>query len=79
MTDDVQRSLGRIEGALKVIQEGIAGIADRLQLHAEDDTAKFAALDTRMRGVERRQSYWAGAIALAVILFTSAITYFRTY
>jgi hypothetical protein len=77
VTDEVQRSLGRIEGALREIKDAISDISDRLQNHIEDDTKKFDGHDDRIRTVERRQSYWGGAIALLAFFITAVATFFH--
>ena len=69
VSEDVQRSLGRIEGALRVIQEGITDLSSRYQDHTTDDTKRFDEHDVRIRKVERKISYFGGSIAVIVGFF----------
>ena len=69
VSEDVQRSLGRIEGALRVIQEGIADMSRQNQNHATDDTKRFADHDVRISKAERKISYFGGGIAVIVAFF----------
>ncbi len=72
MSEEIQRSLGRIEGALDalpVIQDSITHLTARLENHLTDDTLRFDGHDSRIRKVERRMSYFAGGMAMVVGLF----------
>lgn len=77
VSEDVQRSLGRIEGTLDIIKEGVLKLSDRLQTHTADDSRRFEEHDVRIRKVERKQSYLAGAAAVVAALLTAGVDYLR--
>jgi hypothetical protein len=57
MSDDVQHSLGRIEGSLEVIQQ-------MLGEHLKEDDKRFAKTDERLRKIENSSARAAGAGAV---------------
>jgi hypothetical protein len=61
---EVQRSLGRIEGDVSGLRGDVGEL--RLEIAAERIRAaeQAAANDKRLRKVERRQHWWAGAAAV---------------
>jgi len=61
--NDIQRSLGRIEGKLDAIHEDISEIKDRLKVH-----------DARIRAIEKRNVFLSSLTAG----FTTLMLEFRT-
>jgi hypothetical protein len=59
MTDDVQRSLGRIEGKLD-------GLLERLQEHTAEDAVNFKELRESIGTINAKIQFWSGGIALIV-------------
>jgi hypothetical protein len=64
MNDEVQRSLGRIEGQL-------SSLVTLVSEHLQDDDRRFAelkvadhALHERTSKIENKLSYWSGKIAI---------------
>jgi hypothetical protein len=56
MSDDIQRSLGRVEG--KIDQ-----LLDELGRHFADDTKQFQDIDNRLASVEKNVWYGSGVAA----------------
>ena len=59
MTDDVQRSLGRIEGKLD-------SLLDRLDAHTADDAENFKEIRAAVSVIQNKVQFWSGGIALLV-------------
>lgn len=76
MSDEVQRSLGRIEGTLAEIQRNMADAARRLETHMADDNRRLDEHDDEIGKVRRRQSWTSGASAVLGIIFGSAAEHF---
>ena len=76
MTDsdqaDIHRSLGRIEGKLDALNTTLTS-------HTSADAHQFAAIDTRLSSIERKQAWviGAGAGVATVISFVMSFLKFR--
>lgn len=67
MSDEVQRSLGRIEGKLDQTLE-------MMNSHFEDDRTNFKEVHTRLGKVERKTYYAGGIISLVVAYLTAKLS-----
>ena len=60
--NEIQRSLGRVEGKLDLL-------LTEIKTHFEDDKTNFSSIDTRIQKVEKKIYYASGFVAaLAFIL-----------
>lgn len=68
MSDEVQRSLGRIEGKM---DQALTWMRD----HAADDKARFDDISKRLGSVEKKTWTTGGIISLVVAYFTTKLTH----
>jgi hypothetical protein len=76
MTEDVQRSLGRIEGILEGIREEQKRIADELEVHTVADAVNFLALNTTLSsitGARKTTILWASGVSGALVALIEVI------
>lgn len=64
--NDVQRSLGRIEGLMEGFGTKLQEHAQALKEHATADSERFAAIDTKLDAVAGQVSKIVGSRSLAV-------------
>lgn len=57
--DDLERSLGRIEGGISQIVDRLDNLDDMLRCH-----------DKRIRNIENQQIYWKGGLGVLSVLIT---------
>lgn len=67
MSDEVQRSLGRIEGKLGEVK-------DLLTVHLADDTKRFSDIGDRLGRVERKTYASAGVVSIITAFITAKLT-----
>ena len=67
MSDEVQRSLGRIEGKLDKLD-------DMLAAHLADDTQRFNRVNDRIGRVERKAYAASGVIAIVSAYVTAKLS-----
>lgn len=76
MSNEVQRSLGRIEGALNAIRTGMEEAARRLDNHMADDTRRLDEHDDRIRKTENRLHVYAGTSGILGVIFAAVVDRF---
>jgi hypothetical protein len=59
--EDIQRSLGRLEGKLDIL-------ITEIKQHFEDDQNNFSSIDTRFQSVEKKIYYASGFVAAIVFI-----------
>lgn len=73
MNDDIQRSLGRVEGKLDSLRQDILR-------HFEDDKENFGSLQTRLRDVENNvhtgRTVTAFIASFVTMMASSVVGYF---
>jgi len=67
MSDEVQRSLGRIEGALGEVK-------DLIERHFDDDNSRFSAIHDRLGRIEKKTWAAGGVISLVVAYLTTKLS-----
>jgi len=67
MSDEVQRSLGRIEGKMDQALEW-------MERHEKTDTDRFSVLDRRLGSVEKKTWAAGGIISLVVAYLTTKLS-----
>ena len=67
MSDEVQRSLGRIEGKLGELK-------DLISVHLVDDNKRFSEIGDRLGRVERKTYASAGVVSLITAFITAKLT-----
>jgi hypothetical protein len=68
MNEEIQRSLGRLEGKLD-------SLITEIKQHFEDDKKNFSSIDTRIQKVEKKIYYASGFVAALIFI----IQQFRSY
>jgi hypothetical protein len=66
--DEIQRSLGRLEGKLDIL-------ITEIKQHFEDDKKNFSSIDTRIQKVEKKIYYASGFVAAIAFI----IQHFKSY
>ena len=66
--DEIQRSLGRVEGKLDLL-------LTEIKQHFEDDKKNFSSIDTRIQKVEKKIYYASGFVAAIAFI----IHHFKSY
>lgn len=67
--NEINRSLGRIEGKVDLL-------IDHFKQHADDDQEAFAALALRLAAQEKKLNWFSG-VGAAIVFFSGFLQYFK--
>ncbi len=77
MMQEVLTKIARIEATSAAILIAVTEQRDALKEHARQDHADFAAINTRVGAVERKQSWFVGAWTVVVILIGVSVAFLK--
>ena len=73
MSDEIQRTLGRIEGQLLTNSSVLEGLNEKLGRHFDDDREFQTSVSDRLGKIEKKV-WWFSGVGAAVALFFGRIT-----